>query len=817
VGTHPVEVKSFVGRRQEVAEAKRLLAVGSSVTLVGVAGVGKTRLALRLAGELEHSFPDGVWPVDLAPLQDEELVAHTVASAVGLYEDARRPPLTQLREHLAGKRLLLIMDHCDHLLDGTAAVAAKLLRAAPHLRILATSKEPLGIEGERVLPLAPLSVPDGVAGLPSYVARRFDAVALFAERASDVAPTFTLNDVNCRAVVRVCQRLRGLPLAIELAALRLHSQSVAALLDEFTAHDEPGAEPTTRPQRPAGDTVAWASDLCAPRERALWARLSVFTGGFDVEDIRQVCCGGGIPRDDVPALMERLAAKSIVLVEERGPRTRYRMPETLRHCGRELLAHSGQDLALRRRHRDWYQRMVAQMEADWFGPRQLEWYQRLHRVWPNLQAALDFCVTEPGEANAALAMAAALWPYWTISGSLTEGRRRLDRALRLAREPSPARAKALWVDAWLAMMQADMPTGRHLLAQCRVLAQQIGDRAALTRTVQHSGVAALYEEDFPRALRLLRDALARQRVARDVNGVWLALFHLAISAYDLADSDRSRTGGRVASFGEECLAMAEARNAEWCRSYGLWVVGLERLRAGDTRRATTLVRASLRLKRPFNDRWGMALCLETLGWTAAEEGRHERAARLLGMATTLWRSMRTSPPLLGHIAGSHGRWEARARNALGDRAFAAALTSGAALDLEHAVSEALDERTYHPARHREPVPPGRAALTRRERQVAALVAQGLANREIAARLVIAQRTAESHVENILNKLGFTRRTQIADWVARGIGLRHGSSARRPPPEVGSRASQAQHRAHGGRRVPAAALAVTGGFTSGLAA
>jgi predicted ATPase/DNA-binding CsgD family transcriptional regulator len=774
VANHPVEVKSFVGRRHEMAEANRLLASGSSVTLTGMGGVGKTRLALRLAGEVEYSFADGVWPVDLAALLDGERVAHLIAEGLGLYPDSRRPAPTVLREHLGGRRLLLLLDNCEHVAEACAALVTTLLRGAPGLRVLATSRTPLGFAGEHVLTVPPLSVPTGSVRLPAYVARRFDAVALFAERAADVTPTFALNDDNCRDVIRLCQRVHGIPLAVELVALRLRTESVEAVLESF--RDDRPAEP--------GDAAHWPERVCPARERELWARLSVFTGGFDQEDVHQVCCDSELPRAEVAALMSALVDKSIVLVEERGSRPRYRMPETVRHCGRDMLARAGRETTLRRRHRDWYQRLAVQFEREWFGHRQLEWYQRLRREWPNIQTALDFCVTEPGEAHSALVMAAALWLYWIVAGCPGAGRRRLDRALRQVRDADAVRAKALWVTASLALMESDIPASRHLLAQCRMLAQHLGDTAALTQVMQFSGAAALFEEDFPCAVKLLRAALARHHAARDVNAAWFTLFHLAIAAYDLDDHHRANAfPTRAASFGEQCLAMAEARGAEWSRASGLWVLGLECLRTGDPGRATTLLRAGLRLRRPFDDRRGMALSLEALGWAAAEQGSHERAARLLGMASRLWRELHAPMSRLGHIAGSHGRWETKARTALGDRAFTAAFRGGMALGVEDAVSEALEEGTYHPVRRREPTPPARSALTRRERQVAALVAQGLGNKEIAERLVIAQRTAESHVENILSKLGFTRRAQIADWVSRGIGLPRSvcGVSWRPPP------------------------------------
>ncbi len=343
-GNLPGEVMSFVGRRQEVAEARQLLRRHRLLTLTGVAGVGKTRLALQVAAASSRTFPAGVWLVELGSLQDGELVAGTVAGALGLSDQCPQHPTDALAEYFKDKRALLVLDNCEHLLDACAGLVEALVRAAPKLRVLATSRQPLGVYGESILMVPSLPVPD--PDQPASVVRRYEAVSLFAERAAAVLPGFQVTSDNSAALARLCQRLDGIPLAIELAAGQLRMLSLEQILDRLDDHAELLTwESQTGPprQRTLRAAIGWSFDLCSPAERAVWARCSVFSGGFDLEAAEEVCSGDGIAREDVLDVVANLVDKSILVREEDAGRVRYRLPETIRRYGRCRLADSGEE------------------------------------------------------------------------------------------------------------------------------------------------------------------------------------------------------------------------------------------------------------------------------------------------------------------------------------------------------------------------------------------------------------------------------------------------------------------------------------------
>jgi DNA-binding CsgD family transcriptional regulator len=372
----------------------------------------------------------------------------------------------------------------------------------------------------------------------------------------------------------------------------------------------------------------------------------------------------------------------------------------------------------------------------------------------NLRAAWEFSLTEPGGARSALAISSSLWPYWLASGAFTEARHWLGQALAGDPEPSRVRAKALWAAGWYAVQQGDVAQGLPLLTECRRLAEELGDETALTWATEWSGQAALFQSDLPRAVELFAEALERHRSLGNDSGIVVGLYLLAHATSWLGDP-------RSAELGEEMLAFCKERGLRWSTSYALWVLGLEMFRQGNLPRAVDLLRDSTRLRYAFHDPLGTAMCIEVLAWTAGAQDRQERAAELLGAALVFWRVVGASPAKYGHFVGAHGRCEARARSALGDTAFQAAVRRSETLDAEAAVALALGEEAATTAE----VTTAPTTLTPREREIALLVAQGLSNREIAAQLVIAQRTAEGHVEHILAKLGFHSRAQIAAWAA----------------------------------------------------
>ncbi|MEJ3747754.1 LuxR C-terminal-related transcriptional regulator [Actinomycetes bacterium KLBMP 9797] len=758
----PAEVSSFVGRRREISEVRRLLSVARLVTLTGVGGVGKSRLALAAAAEVRRSFRDGVWLVDLATLRDPALLSHTIADALGL--TGRTTAHDLVVAHLREQRLLVVLDNCAHLVEACARVAGELLAAAPELRILATSRQPLRIPGEHVLSVAPLPVPDDSPDLspddPPLGAN--DAVRLFIDRARAAIPDLNLDADGYRTVARICQRLDGLPLAIELAAARLRVLAPAQVLDGLddclrllTVRDR--AAPAW--QRTIRDAVGWSYDLATERERTLWARLSVFAGPFDLEAAEGVCAGAGLPRAAILDLVTALVDQSVLMRSDDGATVRYRMLAVIRQYGQAALARDEQAAQWRRRHRDYHLALAVRAENGWFSADQSAWCARLHTVRADLRTALDYSLSDP---HLGLTMATALWRYWLTGGALSEGQHWLRRALALATEPTPARAKALWALGAVTHIRGDHDAARRELHECRALADTLGYGRATAYAVQYLAGCALAEGDHAGALELYEDALSRHRASGDQTGVTTTLSELAL-CYCLRGDARHGDLDHARALSAECIRRCAAVGESWCRSYALYVDGLARWLQGDPRAAEHAVRESVRLKHRFEDVIGIGTALELLACVAASDDRHERAARLIGTAQQIWRDVQAPLSGIEFLLACRRTAEARSRARLGDRVFDRIAGEGATLGLALAVEYALGETGDSPVpADRQPA----TVLTQRERQISDMVAAGLSNKQIAARLVISQRTAESHVQHILTKLGFTSRAQIATWVAR---------------------------------------------------
>ncbi|SEH01466.1 Predicted ATPase [Nonomuraea solani] len=755
----PAEVTSFVGRRHEVADVKHLLAASRLVTLTGTGGVGKTRLALRVGQEVRRAFRDGVWLVELAALTSPDMLADVVAEALEIRDRSASRPVDVLRERLRDRQTLIVLDNCEHLLDACAVLAETLLRAAPELRILATSRQALGIVGEHAVPVQPLPLPDcdGVVA-PLEALLQAEAVRLFAERARAVLPDFAVTEDNHEVICRIVHRLDGLPLGIELAAVRLRALSAQQLLDRLDDRFRlltAGSRAVLPRHQTLRALIDWSYALCSDEERLLWRRTSVFAGGLDLEAAETVCSGGGIDRRDVVDLVIGLVDKCVLIREDHRGAVRYRMLETLREYGRECLADSGELEPLRERHRGYYRALAHRARAEVFGPGQVDWFRRLQAEHANLRTALEWSFAAPERAEDGLSMATDLLYHWITSYYLGEGRGWLERGLALDREPDSVRARALWASAWLALIQADVPAACGLLGEARRLGGRLGDDAVLGYAALFEGMAAMWGGRAEEAIGHYRQALERHRGTGDPAGLALTLIRLS-----LAYSFVGRSGEAVAA-GEECLAVCESYGEGWHKAYMMMALGVELWRQGELGRATEMARVSLSFNRSLGDLAGIGMDVEVLAWIAASGGRHQRAARLLGVLETVWAAMGAPLSGYGHLAGYHEECVARTRKALGEAAFAAAVRRGAALPRAEALAYALQEdRPVREAGEKA----GPAPLTRRERQIAELVAQGLTNKEIAASLVIAQRTAEGHIEHILTKLGFNSRAQIAMWV-----------------------------------------------------
>jgi predicted ATPase/DNA-binding CsgD family transcriptional regulator len=753
-GGLPAELTTFVGRREELAEARRLLSQTRLLTLTGPGGVGKTRLAMRVASDTRRAFASGVCFVPLAALEDETLLANTIAAALGVNDQSGRPPIAGLTGMLADQQILLVLDNCEHLLHTCALLAGKLLGAAPNLRILATSRQALGTEGEVVMAVPPLR--QGTEG-PVPHDRESDAVRLFEQRAAAAMPAFSLTDENRGAANDICRRLDGIPLAIELAAVRLRVLSVTELLerlDDRFAVLTTGSRAALPRQQTLRATIDWSYELCSPQERVVWARLSVFSGGFDLDAAEQIVAGDEIRPEDVFDLVAGLVDKSVITRQSgAGSRARYSLLETLRQYGLEHLAQSQQETATRMRHRDYYHAMTARARAEWFSPFQVAWHHRLAGDLANLRTALDFSLAQ-GDQDYATEIASNLGDYW-MALNLREGSHWLERVLAATEGRATAeRTRALWVGAWMATLEGDTEAAIVRLNEARTLAQGIGDRDAMAHVDQVAGIVSLYRGEAQRADALLRSALQSQQERDDAASLCVTVFYLAQAAAWRGEAD---THG----WAEQCLTLCDSHGAAWSRSYALYLTAYQAWRRGERERAEGLLRESLRSQRVIEDHRCFALCAETLAWLAEEEGRHERSAGLLALAGAAWRGMGTSLRGLAHVSAFHEACETRLRTAMGNSRYEEAQRRTTALSHGQAVDYALDEPATP---HEEPAQRTTTTiLSRRETEVAQLVRDGLSNKEIAARLVISPRTVEAHIDHILNKLGFTSRTQIAAW------------------------------------------------------
>ncbi len=761
-GNLPVTVTRFVGRRRELAEVRRLIAQSRLVTLTGVGGVGKTRLATEAAARLGSAFPGGTWMADLSAVVDGGQAAQAVVNALGVVDRSTQPATDKIIGHFAGAVALLVLDNCEHLDDACAVLVDRLLSQTSGVRVLATSLRPLGLTGEHLLPVPPLSVPDpadpaGLAGGPvsRFDLSRFDAVTLLADRTAALRPGFAVTDANAAAVARVCAQLDGLPLAIELAASRLRTLSPEQLADRLErrfavlTRGSPVAQPRQQTLRALFD---WSYSLCSAPERLLWARLSVFAGTFDLEAAEAVCAGPGLPSGAILDQLDRLVAQSIVLAEPHGAQMRFRLLETIRQYGRERLAETGEEQAMRWRHRDFYLGLARAQAAEWFGPRQEAGLARLRAEHANLRAALEASVADPAGPGTALAFMTALRCHWYADGYLAEGRTWLDHALSLPAGPAAVqhRVHALWVAAWVSLLQGDV-SALSRLDECDALAASLGDQRAAGFSRSLRGTAELFAGRIEPAIALFEEALASfGRIGENEGSGW-ARFQLAISLAHHGESARAQAVGRKA------ILASEAHGERLCRSYTLWVLGFDTWLQGGPD-AADLARSALAIQRGFNDPVGVALIIELLAWIAASGGEARRAAARLATAESVWALIGTTIAAFGPALGTHrAACEARVRAALSPPELAAASRQGRQPTVEAAIASILDQpAAAGPPRSASP-------LTAREQEIAALVAEGLSNRAIAARLVISTRTVDGHVERILAKLGFSSRAQVAAW------------------------------------------------------
>ncbi|MFJ5548802.1 ATP-binding protein [Streptomyces sp. NPDC093225] len=668
LGNLPPETASFVGRDEELGLLKALLRESRLVTLTGVGGVGKSRLALRAARAAARTdHPDGAWWIELSPLRDPALLSATVAHALGLGELSGRSLDESLCEWCAERDVLLVLDTCEHLVESCRHLVGELLQAAPGLTVLVTSRQPLGCYGETVREVRPLPVGDADS----------DAVVLFRERALAATPQLAAafaDPGRAATAVEVCRRLDGLPLALELAGARLDlltlEQVAARLETRFEVLADPRAAGRPPRHRTLRTAIGWSHELCEPLERLLWARLSVFAGDFDLAAARAVCAGGPLPAARVERVLAGLAGKSVVRRTVEGARERYRMLDTIREYGRQWLGELGEEAVVADRHAHWYAALARQADAGWLGPEQLDWYRRTSADHMELRTALEHLLGS--DPRTALEMAGNLWFFWFCCGHLSEGRGFLERALAAVPADDPAHRQGVWALGLTALLQGDLTTSLARGEQCVRAAEGSADPETRLRATYLVGVSVLMPGDAVRALALT-DGRARSAHAGRPYGLGRLLCQL-VAAYALSDQGRyEEATAEAAELRDACAAIGDY----WLRAYADYVLAVAALGLGRPGEAARHVRAMLSGKRLLHDSFGIALGLDLLGAAVAAQGDGELAARLLGTGHAWWRTV--GRPQMGSpsLLALRDAGERQARAAIGDEAYEKAFHGGA--------------------------------------------------------------------------------------------------------------------------------------------
>ena len=720
----PSPLTSFVGREREMEEVKQLLSTTRLLTLTGTGGIGKTRLALQSANNLMSSFKDGVRWVELASVKDSGLLPQTVAQMLGVRESPDQSLMASLRRSLQDKESLLILDNCEHLIASCAQLAGDLLSHCPHLSILATSREALGIIGETVMQVPVLSFPTlrHVSQLQSL--QEFDSVRLFAERAAAVHPQLALTPENALAVAQICQRLDGIPLAIELAArIKIFSlQEIAARLDDRFTLLTQGSRTALPRHQTLRALIDWSHDLLPELERILWRRLSVFIGGWTLEAAEFACVDDILELAQVWELISHLIDKSLVLVEEQDGTTRYRMLETIRQYGQEKLQESGEATRLSRFHFKFFSELAEKATSRLLTAEQNKWFAKLDSEYGNLRGALDWALEY--DIVSALQLATALAQYWEIRGYVGEGRTTLERALQRAQDiPKDVRADALRWQAKFAARQGDYERAKAPLEESRKLSRELGDKSGMARSLHNSGMVSSLQGDYAAAKASYEAALALLKETgdkREMAALTTSLGNVANYLQDYETARRyqeksvslfrelgdkfglfialnnlglvlERQGDNAAAqrYYEESIATAYELGEKNLVAYALNGLAHLHYLENDLAEANHNYRKSLLISQEIGERRCIAYCLEGFAKIALRVGNASRAAHLLGAAESLRQTI--GAPLIQAEREELNQDVTGTRKQIGERMFETAFAEGHAMTIEQAANYALKE------------------------------------------------------------------------------------------------------------------------------
>lgn len=812
----PRQLTSFIGRDREITEIKELLERTMLLTLTGVGGSGKTRLALQVAADVVDHYPDGVWWVPLAPLSEPSLIPQAVASATGIREQRGRPLMDVLLGYLGPKTLLLALDNVEHMLAGAADFIDALLRRCSGVRILVTSREPLKTAGEHAYPVPPLPVPSPGIPLPITSLAQADVVRLFLDRATAARPSFALNAQNAAAVIQICRRVDGIPLAVELAAARvkvLSAQQIAARLDDQFRLLTSGSTTALPRHQTLLAAMDWSHDLLTEPERTLFRRLAVFAGSFSLEAAEIIPSGAGLENVTILDLLTRLVERSLVAAEEEGEETRFRLLEPVRQYALRKGLEAREDTDVRARHRDFFLALAERGHSGLAGPERLVWRDRIETDHDNIRAAIRWSI-DIQDLEPAARLCASMARFWAARGFLNEGWTALQEVQQHETRVSPRTRGRLLTGIGLLAFEigehgqaeiteqalslfrqlqdrpeteicarllgmVELERGHYeraapLLEEAATLAREREDPLAEAEALRQRGYLAAKQGDYALATQLLEKSLVAVRSAGLRRSIGFALGHLAQTYHYMGQTDRAVT------MLKEALDHLQAVEHGTGIAYFLNLLGLALLQQGDHAGAAGAYRRSLTSSHETGYRWGIAQSLIGFGAMSAAKGDAQMAVRLLAAADALLTKIDYAIPAAEQAYFRH--LVENLRRSMGENDFTRAWHEGGLATIEEAIESALmvwqdqghavgaaEPSAPMVGSHRAPrtIPTKKSltALSKREREVVVLVTEGRTNREIAEILGIAEKTANAHIQNILNKLGFTSRAQIAAWAS----------------------------------------------------
>jgi len=750
-GNLPAESTSFVGRRQLLAEVKAAFAKTRLLTLVGPGGVGKTRLGLRAAADLRRTVRDGVWFIDLAGLKDPHLVPKAVITNLGLADKSGEWPTSLLVAHLASREALLVLDNCEHLLDAIAVLADVVLREAAGVRLLATSRQALGISGERVLQVPPLTLSGEAAG-----SAHSEAVALFMERAGDAGVVLEDSSGTRQLVSDLCRHLDGMPLALELAAVRLRAIGLEELIERLSdryALLTGGSRAALPRQQTLMATIDWSHDLLSGQEAAVLRRLAVFPSDFALDAAEAVATGSGVERAEVLDLLSSLIEKSFVARLGGAASARYRFHETMREYGLVKLRDADEEATATKAFVRFYSAMCLAAEKGAQSVEIVDWLKRMDGEADNVRAALRHCLNGPDHAVGMSMVGSLLW-YWTARAT-SEGAYWLDLFLERRQDDPSALARALYARGLMAMTQGDPATAQPLLVEAEEKARAVRDLRLLARILAVFAGVHVMSGDLEVARSQLREATVIAGGLDDPGAD--AMLALTEGFIALLDPD-PKTVARVFS---EWAPRIRHRGDIQTLSYLLSSYGFSLLQSAQPDKAQPLFEEAVGIERRLENRDNIVYLLDGLACHAAMVGRPQRSARLLGAAENL--QAQTGVRLMLHMEPLLIQARETISASLGDASVESEMQAGRRMAMDEAIVYALDEKKT--ARNMAaPATTGTSPLSKRELEIAELVSEGLTNKEIASRAFLSERTVETHVSNILDKLGVNSRVEISTWV-----------------------------------------------------